>query len=69
MTSNTREKDIAIATSYFLSYEELNGTFFSCIDKCYDMAVTFVEKYPPETKWGIDLEYEETLYKFYIENF
>lgn len=66
MTSNTKE--IAIATAFFTSYLEEYESFFNCVDKCYEMAVAFVEKYPPETQWGEgnNPDYEETLYEFYL---
>lgn len=64
------KKDIAIATAYFSSLLVEKSSFFNTIDDAYNLAVLFVKKYPPSTKWGIDndLEYEETLFKFYHEN-
>lgn len=66
----SKQKDIAIATAYFQSLFVERESFFNSIDKAYELAIKFVDKYPFETKWGIDedLEYEETLYKFFIEN-
>ena len=63
------KKDTAIATAYFSSLLEQHSSFFNSIDKAYDMAVSFVEKYPPDTVWGIDTEYEETLYEFYKKSY
>ncbi len=62
----TYQKDIAIATAYFVSELENNSSFFNVIDKAYELAIKFVDKYPPGTEWGIEknLEYEETLHKF-----
>lgn len=60
-----RIKDIAIATAYFQTLYT-HQSFFNSIDYCFDLAVEFVEKYPPETEWGIELEYEETLEKFFM---
>jgi hypothetical protein len=64
------QKDVAVATAYFSSLYELNDSFFNSINKAYELAIKFVEKYPVDTKWGIidDLEYEETLYAFFKLN-
>jgi hypothetical protein len=67
---DSTQKDIAVATAYFQSIYVEYETFFNSIDKSYSLALKFVEKYPVDTKWGVDedLEYEETLYKFFVEN-
>lgn len=58
-------KDVAIATAYFSSLLVATDSFFNSIDKAHEMALEFVNKYPPETNWGEDLEYEETLSDFF----
>jgi hypothetical protein len=67
--SEEKIKDIAISTAYFSSLFTENLSFFNSIDEAYDLAILFVDKYPPKTNWGIDegLEYEETLEGFYEE--
>lgn len=64
-------KDVATATSYFSSLMTAHSSFFNTIDDAYNLALAFVNEYPPSTLWGIeeDLEYEETLYAFYKENY
>jgi hypothetical protein len=64
-----RRKDIATVTAYFSTLYTYDS-FFNSIDRAYELAEKFVDKYPPETIWGVeeDMEYEEVLYKFFKEN-
>lgn len=59
-------KEVAVVTAYIQSKGLLWGSFFSTIDKSYDIAKEFVKTYPPKNfngKWGTDGvgEYEEVL--------
>ena len=68
----SKKKEIAITTAY-IAYSLVNERYNSIIqmlDKAYDYAVLFVEKYPLHTKWGLEegeLDWEETVYEFLKE--
>lgn len=62
-------KELAIVTAYIQHGNYLHGSFFNTIDRAYEIAEKFIEKYPTlmyNGKWGDDEagEYEEVLEKF-----
>jgi hypothetical protein len=61
-------KELSLISSYIISNNLLNGTIFQTFDKAYDLAEKFLIKYPLDTEWGIDKEWDETIEKFVIEN-
>ena len=59
------EKELMLVTSYIVSANYLNGSFFSTYDKAVEIAKKFLEKYPPEKDdWGIEEEWDETVEAF-----
>ena len=57
--------EVASTAAYIVRQDLLNGTFFQTYDEAKKVAKEFVEKYPPETKWGENnLEWDETIEKF-----
>lgn len=61
--------DIAVVTGYIMYYDMLiniNGSFFSKIDKAIEIAELFALKYPDEDYW-IENDFEDTIYEFVNE--
>lgn len=62
------ENDIAVVTGYLMYYDllqyKINGSFFSKIDKAIEIAHEFCKIYPPDFKWGIEIDFEETLEQY-----
>ena len=63
-------EELALVCCFIMSNDMLGGTIMQTLDKTYVIAQKFIEKYPLDTKWGIDvdLEYEETIVEF-VENY
>lgn len=65
--------ELAVVTGYIMFYDlladQINGSFFSKIDKAMELAQKFIERYSHEykTDW-IDKDWEETLENFVILN-
>lgn len=64
-------KEIALVSSVIIKLDILGGSIWQTFDKAYDIALTFVEAYPPDQydgKWGEDIDglgdYEETIQNF-----
>ena len=68
---NTREEftmEVALVTAILRENEILNGTIFQTFDRLYEIALAFVDKYGVnDIVWGIEMEYEETVYAFGVE--
>lgn len=65
--SKEEAKEVALVTAIIIREDVFLGTVFQTFDKAYDVALKFVEKYPPDTLWD-DLEYDETILAF-TQNF
>ena len=64
-TSEARAKELSLVTAFLRNEGILDGTLFRTFDDLYEIALAFVEKYGVgEIAWGIDLDFEETLYAF-----
>jgi hypothetical protein len=67
-------KEHALIVAVLIREDILKGSVFFSFDKCWEIAKDFVEKYPPDTKWGIGEgfdEYDETVIDFakqYLNN-
>lgn len=61
--------DVAVTAQMLQECNDYDSVLES-VDRMYEMANAFIKKYPTDTKWGIDedLEWEETISKFYTEN-
>lgn len=63
--------DIAVVTGYIMYYDllqdfEINGSFFSKIDKAIEIAEKFAIKYPDNDYW-VENDFEDTILKFVNE--
>lgn len=63
--------NIAVVTGYLMYYDllqdfEINGSFFSKIDKAIEIAEDFAFQFPDNEYW-IENDFEETLLKFINE--
>ena len=58
-------KEYALATTFIIQSELLNGSMIQVFDESYELAKKFVEEYPLDTNWEeMELDYDE-----YIEEF
>ena len=58
-------EEVALVTAYIVRQELLYGSFFNTYDGAKEIASKFVEKFPPETKWGENnREWDETVEEF-----
>ena len=62
--------ELAIVVAYFQSMAKEYGSFFDTIDQSIKLGELFTNKFDGVV-WGVegDLDYEETLEKFFNENF
>ena len=65
MYTNDEHKELALITSYIVTYDLLGlGSFFNTFDAAYECAEAFLVEYPEGTEWGADnvfKEWDETL--------
>ncbi len=66
--SNEKAKELALLTSFIIKEDVLGGTLFQTFDKAYELAHKFIDQYPLDTKWGIEIEYEDTIIDFLNKN-
>lgn len=65
-----KEENLAVVVGYIMYYnmleEEMNGSFFTKIDKAIEIAKEFCSFYSAEEEsgWSNDLDFEETLNEF-----
>ena len=52
--SNEQAKEVALVTALIIREDILMGTVFQTFDKAYEIAVRFVDRYPPNLDWGVD---------------
>jgi len=66
MYTDNEHKELAVITSYIVSYDLLSlGSFFNTIDAAYLCAEEFLKAYPEGTKWGENASpWDETLEQF-----
>lgn len=59
-------REVALICCLLERNEVFNGTPFRTFDKMYEVAEKFIEKYPLDIVWGVDvgMEYEETVLEF-----
>lgn len=64
------DEELAMAVAYFQIMAKEYSSFFDTIDQSIRLGRLFIAKFK-DVVWGIDgdLEYEETLEKFFNENF
>lgn len=63
-----KAKELALLTSFIIQEDVLGGTLFQTFDKAYELAHKFLDQYPLDTQWGIDMEYEDTIIDFLKTN-
>tara|TARA_Y100000004_G_scaffold31271_1_gene32711 strand:+ start:1092 stop:1298 length:207 start_codon:yes stop_codon:yes gene_type:complete len=66
--SNEKAKELALLTSFIIKEDVLGGTLFQTFDKAYELAHKFIDQYPLDTQWGIEIEYEDTIIDFLNKN-
>lgn len=66
--SNEKAKELALLTSFIIKEDVLGGTLFQTFDKAYELAHKFIDQYPLDTQWGIEIEYEDTIIDFLNQN-
>ena len=59
-----KAKELALLTSFIIHQDVLGGTLFQTFDKAYELAQMFLDQYPLDTPWGIEMEYEDTIIDF-----
>ena len=57
-------KELALVTAIIIREDRLGGSLYQTFDRAYSLAKAFVEKYPVDMEWGVELEYEETIIGF-----
>lgn len=62
-------KELALITSYIIRKNLLNGGVLNTFDTAYDVAQEFMEKFPLNTKWGVELQWEEEVEEFVEERY
>lgn len=62
-------KELALITSYIIRKNLLNGSVINTFDTAYDIAQEFMEKFPLNTKWGVELQWEEEVEEFVEERY
>ena len=61
------KKDLAVVVGYIMFYDliEVNGSFFSKIDKAVEIGEKFCSTYAEEERQGwVNIDFEETLENF-----
>lgn len=58
-------KELAVITAYIMQNNLLQAEFINSIDKAYDIALKFAEKYPHNFQW----EYREKDWDEVLEEF
>ena len=66
--SDEKAKELALLTSFIIKEDVLGGTLFQTFDKAYELAHKFIDQYPLDTQWGIEIEYEDTIIDFLNKN-
>lgn len=62
-------RELALITSYIIRKNLLNGSVLNTFDTAYDVAQEFMEKFPLNTKWGVELQWEEEVEEFVEERY
>jgi hypothetical protein len=57
-------RELALIVAVLVHNEIIDGKIFETFDRLFEIAKAFLVKYGVDTRWGVNLEYEETVYKF-----
>ena len=61
--------EVALVTTILRENEIIHGTLFQTFDRLYEIALAFVVKYGVNNiEWGVEMEYEETVVAFGVED-
>ena len=65
-----RQKDVALFVAFFYFKNLTNMDILASFDIVYNLAIQFVEKYPPSLNWEEqENDYESTAHQFILVNF
>ena len=57
-------KELSLICCLIRENEIIKGSLFQSFDEIFCIAQDFIAKYPLNTEWGIELEFEQTVLEF-----
>ena len=57
-------KELSLICCLIRDNEIIKGSLFQSFDEIFCIAQDFITKYPLDTEWGVELEFEETVVSF-----